>query len=142
MRICLVILAFSMANFTLDQVHTPTSGSSERKAIMDALRVPTERDLKQKVIFKVGYLKVSGIWAFAMAEPLQPSGTRVKWERTHYAQEVKDDVFGFTVIAILKKSGTKWKCLGYDLGATDLGPVDTFMRKYPEAPKSIFPKIN
>lgn len=41
-------------------IYSPPKGSSERKAIMDALRVR----YNQKVVFIVHYLKISGDWAW------------------------------------------------------------------------------
>lgn len=134
-------LAIAVA-VTFAQLHTPGLGSKERKAIMDALRAPTQKDIGQKVIFKVGYLKVDNGWALAMAEPIQPNSQPINWKKTKYKDAVENDTFGFTVIAILKQSGSGWKVMGYDLGATDLGPVETFQKKFREAPRSIFPKIS
>jgi hypothetical protein len=51
--------------------YTPPAGSSERKAIMDGLR------LDQKVVFKVHYLKVHGDWAWIDVTPLDDKGTPV-----------------------------------------------------------------
>lgn len=137
----LTLLA-SLALSSSAQVHTPALGSSERKAIMDALRIPAQKDIGQKVIFKVGYLKVDQGWAFAMAEPIQPDSKPLDWTKTKYKEAVAGDVFGYTVIAILKQTNGSWKVLGYDLGATDLGPVETFQKRFRQAPKSIFPKLS
>ena len=53
-------------------VTTPKPGSAERKAILDALRVPVQRDLKMPVIFVVHKpvhdLRVKQGWAFVVAE--------------------------------------------------------------------------
>lgn len=49
--------------------HVPEKGSAERKAILDALRVPVEKQLKQPVIFKIDHLKVQNNWAFLTGRP-------------------------------------------------------------------------
>lgn len=36
-----------------DALHSPEKKSPERKAIMDALRIPVEKELKQKVSFVI-----------------------------------------------------------------------------------------
>jgi hypothetical protein len=46
-----ILLIFALVIFAVSGsaqgVYTPERGSAERKAILDALRVPVERDLKQ-----------------------------------------------------------------------------------------------
>jgi hypothetical protein len=56
---------------TASKAYTPAAGSSERKALMDALRGD------QKVIFKVYFLKVHGDWAWVDATPLDDKGRPV-----------------------------------------------------------------
>lgn len=59
------------ANRPASKAYTPTAGSPERKAIMDAVRAD------QKVVFKVHYLKVHGDWAWVDATPLDDKGKPV-----------------------------------------------------------------
>ncbi len=47
--IFIVIAAYSAA--FAQTVYTPEKGSAERKAILDALRAPVEKELKQKIVF-------------------------------------------------------------------------------------------
>ncbi|SRR5581483_3098374 len=51
-----------------DDLHTPEKGSSERQAIMDALRG------NQNVVFQVNYLKVHNGWAWVDTTPLDSKG--------------------------------------------------------------------
>ena len=44
--------------------YTPAPGSAERRAVADALRAPVERELRQKVVFKIDALKLKDGWAF------------------------------------------------------------------------------
>ena len=66
--------------FAQSSLHTPKPGGQERKAIMNALRVPVQRDLKMPVIFVVaphepdGYFRVKSGWAFVVAEFRHPNG--------------------------------------------------------------------
>jgi len=52
--------------------YTPEKGSVERTAILNALHVPVERDLKQKVVFVTDNFKVQGTWAFVGGTPQSP----------------------------------------------------------------------
>ena len=68
---------------TRSELHTPERGSEERKAIMDALRPPVEKKLRQQVIFKVDHLKVQNGWAFLIGKPQRLDGTAVDYSE-HY----------------------------------------------------------
>ncbi len=74
-------LVSAVADAPAQQTYTPAAGSAEREAIMDALPVPAEKDLKQEVIFKVSMLRVIGDWAFARVERSGQTGKRLttKW---------------------------------------------------------------
>ncbi len=67
-------------------VQTPAPGSKLRKAILDGLRPSIEKDLKQKVIFKVGTIRVYKGWAFLHVHPIQPSGKSIDFRKTKYAE--------------------------------------------------------
>src|SRR5687768_15948202 len=47
------------ANAFAQRTHTPEPGSAERAAIMDAIRGPAQKDLKQTAIFSVDRLRVA-----------------------------------------------------------------------------------
>ncbi len=115
----------------------PQKGSAERKAILDALRVPVEHDLKQKIVFTADHLKVTGTWAFISGSPQTPAGTRPNYTNTKYKDAVDSGAFDNNVFALLKRSGRKWRVVKYALGCTDVCFLDwpTIHR----APKSIFP---
>src|SRR5690348_12045214 len=51
-----------------DELHTPEKGSTERQAIMDALRG------NQNVVFQVNYLKVHNGWCWIDTTPLDSKG--------------------------------------------------------------------
>ena len=103
-----------------DGTTTPAAGSPERKAIADALRAPVERELKQKVIFKIESLKLKGDWAFLRGVP----------------QRIEDGVFDDGVVALLRKRAGKWQVVKYVIGATDV-PYVTWDKDY-KAPSAIF----
>ncbi len=117
--------------------YTPEKSSTERKAIFEALRVPVERDLKQKVVFVADHFKVQGNWAFVSGTPQSSSGGRPAYDRTKYAEAVDSGAFDNNFFALLRKTAGKWKVTTYAIGCTDVCYVD-WWRRY-RAPKAIFP---
>jgi hypothetical protein len=117
------------------QVSSPKKGSPVRTAILDAVRVPVQRDLKQKVQFKVDLLKVHGNWAFMKGLPQRPDGKQIDYSKTKYAEAVSEGAFGYSVCALLKKKGDRWSIVKYVLGASDV-PYTMWWKNY-GAPKAI-----
>jgi len=112
-----------------DEVHTPDMGSSERQAIMDALRG------NEDIRFKVHHLKVHNGWCWVDTTPLDKSG--------HATAEGGPNLLHF--------ENGKWKVMDLSkvpedpddpLGAEDASPryVQNVMKTFPGVPKDIFPK--
>ena len=99
--------------------HTPKPGSAERKAIMDAMRVPVEKDLKMSVIFVVDhpeiFFRVVGDWAFVGATFRHPDGTPMG--KDYYAKmgDVSDDAQ-----ALLHRVHGKWQVVTHVTAPTDV----------------------
>lgn len=117
--------------------YTPEKGSPERKAILDALRIPVERDLKQKVVFVADDFNVLGNWAFIGGRPQAADGGEIDFSRTQYAEMVDSGAFDNNLFALLKKTAGKWKVTTYAIGCTDVCYAD-WWRRY-RAPKGVFP---
>ncbi len=66
--------------------YTPKTGSAERTAIMDVLRPACERDVGQKVIFRVEHLRLVGEWALARVAPRRPDGSEIDFSKTKYRE--------------------------------------------------------
>jgi hypothetical protein len=115
---------------------TPAPGSKERKAIMDTLRVPVEKQLKRKVIFKVDHLKVLNGWAHMRGRPLNPDSSPIDYKGTPYQEAVDEGAFDDGVYALLHKVKGKWKVVTYNIGATDV-VWDGWDKEY-GAPSAIF----
>jgi hypothetical protein len=131
-----IILVFAGAAFA-QKVYTPEKGSAERTAIFNALRVPVEKDLKQKVSFNAETFNVLGVWAFLSGEPLKADGGRPNYKNTPYADAIDAGAFDNNYFALLKKSGGKWKVVTYAIGCTDVCYADWW--KTHKAPKAVFP---
>jgi hypothetical protein len=133
-----VIALIACVGFAAAQnVHTPDKGSAERKAILDALRSPVERDLKQPVIFAIDNFNVSGNWAFIGGTPQTSDGGRPDYSRTKYADAVDSGAFDNNIFALLKKSAGKWKVVTHLIGCTDVCYA-TWWKDH-RAPKALFP---
>lgn len=139
MRSSLGILITFLSMFSLAQT-TPKQGSAERKSIMEAMRIPIEKDLKQRVIFQVDHLKVQGQWAFFSGKNLTRAGKKIDYRKTRYKEAIEHGAFDDWTCALLKKTGKKWKVIQYAIGATDV-VWDGWYREY-GAPKAIFPYGN
>ena len=134
----LVIFSVSMAAAASAQsVRTPEKGSAERAAVLEALRAPVEKDLKQKIVFNVDHLRVAGTWAFVGGEPQSPSGGQPNYRGTKYQGAREADMFDNNIFALLRKTGAKWKVVTYAIGCTDVCYAD-WWRRY-KAPKAVFP---
>jgi hypothetical protein len=132
---CLLsLLALSVSAYA--QAYTPKTGSLERKALMDALRIPVEKELGKKVIFKIDQLKVLDDWAFMRGIPQQPNGSAMDYRGTSHEEAIKDGIFDDGICALLKRQGDKWTVIAYQIGATDV-PWVTWGEDY-KAPAAIF----
>ena len=116
--------------------YTPERGSPERKAIVDALRLPVKRQLKQGVIFRIGHLKLEKGWAFLLGAPQTPDGGSIDYTGTVYEEAVDAGAFDDGIVALLRKTNGKWRVVQYVIGATDVPYVD-WDTKY-RAPRGIF----
>jgi len=118
------------------KAYTPEKGSVERKAIMDSLRVPVEKKLKQAVIFKIDHLKVQNGWAFMQGVPRTPEGKAIDYKETIYQDALEAGAFDDSVVALLHNVNGKWRVVQYVIGATDV-PYADWDTRY-RAPKPIF----
>ncbi len=102
---------------------------------MDALRVPAEKDLGLRVIFKVDHLRVAGDWAFARVVPLLPNGSEIDYARTKYREQMEEGAFDAEAECLLRREGGAWKVLEWRFGASDT-ETPIWLEKY-RMPKSL-----
>ena len=135
--VCLFII-FALSAVSLAQkVYTPPKGSAERAAILNALRIPVEKELKQKIQFSVQQFKSNGIWAFVGGDPQSASGGKPNYKGTGYQEAIDADMFDNNFFALLKKTGGKWRVITRAIGCTDVCYA-TWWKDH-KAPKGIFP---
>jgi len=130
------ILLLAITTLAQTNPYTPAPGSAQRKAIMDSLRVPVEKKVNKKVVFKVDHLKVKDGWAFMRGVPQQPGGKKMDYSNSPYQEEINDGLFDDWICALLHKEGAKWRVVVYIIGATDV-PYLGWDEAY-KAPSSIF----
>ena len=134
--IALVLILAGINARAQSQPYTPEQGSAERQIIMDTVRPLVERDLNQKVVFKVSRLSVQNGWAFMIVTPQQPDGQAVDFSRTRFRRDYEQGMFSDVVIALLRRQGNRWRVVQYVLGPTDV-PYEGWPRRY-KAPRAIF----
>lgn len=132
-----VIFFASFTSLHAQTAYEPANGSAERKAILAALRVPVERDLKQKIVFNADHFKVSGNWAFISGSPQTPDGGRPNYTNTKYRDAFESDAFDHNFFALLYRVRGKWKVVRHAIGCTDVCYLDWPANA--RAPKGIFP---
>ena len=133
----LAIILFVAWAALAQKVYTPEKDSAERTAIMNALRVPVEKELRQKISLNVEIFNVQGVWAFLSGVPENPKGGNPNYKKTPYQKAIDVDSFDNNFFALLKKTGGKWKIVTYAIGCTDVCYA-TWWEDY-KAPKAVFP---
>jgi len=117
-------------------LYTPAMGTSERKAIMDALRPSVEKELHTDVVFKVDHLKVLEGWAFLRGVPQRPDGGKIDYRKTIHREAFEAGAFDDGISALLHWKDGVWSTIKYNIGATDVVWED-WPQKY-GAPPQIF----
>lgn len=102
----------------------PKAGTPERKAIMDAMRVPVSAEVGQEVTF-TGVVRVSGTWA-RFSGHVDPKG---KAKNENVAADLELDFFAL----LQKDSKGAWKVLHKGF-AGDISVTEEAKEKYPKAP--------
>jgi hypothetical protein len=121
--------------------HHPTNGTTERKAILDAMRPDVENDIGPKVVFEVNAINVKDGFAFVDAIPRRPSGAKIDYSKTGYRELIKEEHFDggndANIYALLKQKDGRWRLLTYVIGPTDVAYAGWWWTY--SAPKAIFP---
>ncbi|MEO1206667.1 MAG: hypothetical protein AAFV45_10065 [Pseudomonadota bacterium] len=99
---------------------TPEKGSTERAAIMNAVRVPVEKALSPKVVFVVDQLFTGEGWAFLSGRPQRPSGAAIDYRLTPYAEDYAAGLFDDGVAALLAWQDGRWQVRALSIGHTDV----------------------
>jgi hypothetical protein len=122
-RVFSALMAIVMAAVSVEaggKVWTPKVGSDERRVVLNAARVPVERDLGQPVVFKIRHLRVSADWAFLYGIPQGPGGRSIDYTKSIYAEDVKAGAFNEGAAVLLARAGAGWRVVTYSVGFGDV----------------------
>lgn len=100
--------------------YEPTRGSQERKAIMDAARIPISREVGTQVIFIVDVLRTDGQMAYLQGTPINPDSTALDWNNTPFREAWSDDMMSDVVMVLLERQNDRWTVKDHVIGPTDV----------------------
>ncbi len=133
----LMLVCAALAGSAYAQTVTPPHGSALRTAVLDAVRPMVEAEVGAPVEFVVGDMRVLGEWALVSLTPQRPGGGAIEYLYTRYQTAWENDMFGYTVSALLRRTPKGWLVYEYDLGATDVPWIG--WRDYYPVPPEVFP---
>ena len=139
LSIALTVLA--LTTMVGAQVQQPAPGSALRKQILDGLRPAIQKDLKQKVIFKVDDIRVLNGWAYLHVHPIQPNGKPIDFKKTQYRKALEEGMFdGDSTYALMHLVKKQWRVKEYAIGPTDVVWSGWIDAPY-HPPKAFFPPL-
>ncbi|MCV0426812.1 MAG: hypothetical protein K5905_15230 [Roseibium sp.] len=114
------ILLLSTAIAALSQsVYEPARGTTERKAILNAVRPLVEARVGPPVEFVVGWMRAGNGWAFVQLDPQRPGGGVIDPGQTVYASQM-DYMDGLATYALLRYQYDRWNLIDFVVGPTDV----------------------
>ncbi|WP_246708018.1 hypothetical protein [Ensifer oleiphilus] len=111
-------LGLATAGFA-QTLREPAKGSSERAAILDALRPAVEAEMRGSVEFVVTTMRATPNWAFVQVEPQRPGGGVIDLSQTGFRDDA-DMMDGSTVFALVSFQGGRWNLVDHVVGPTDV----------------------
>jgi hypothetical protein len=131
--LALCLTAFLQTGFSQAVLNYKTKNAAnekERTLMLDIYRASLYKEYKQEFVFIVNHFKVSGNYAWMMADVQRKDGKQVK---------LPDDGYDCChVEALFRKSGNKWLLADSGAFSTDVWYVD-LRNKYRDLPATIFP---
>jgi uncharacterized protein YceK len=112
---------------SVNTAHTPTEGSAERNAIIQATKQALARQGRKNLVLVVPYLKVHNGWAWIQVNPQSADG------KQHYESQS----------GLLQQSTKGWTLLEWmpaEEGTDYAKYFKNLKAKYPGAPADIFPQ--
>jgi len=125
------IKAYSQNTAVLNYKVKTAANAKERTEMLDALRAHLYKELKMTLEFVVDHLKVSNNYAWFQGSAGRKDGKEIKFE---------DDAYDCChVEALFQKRGGKWVVAEGAAFSTDVW-YEAIAKRYPAAPKAIWPK--
>lgn len=111
----------------------PPAGSPLRKAVLDAMRPYTERDLGPPIQYVIKGMNVEGNIAFVSATPQRLNGQKIDWRRFPFHRTMQAGGMSDEVAALLRFENGVWRVKEYEFGFTDVVWMDWPTRyRFPE----------
>lgn len=101
-------------------LYTPPVGSAERRAIMDAARVPIQGVVGRPLVFVVDVLNSDGTWVYLQAVPHNPDGSPMDWSRTLLARDWEAGFMSDIAMVLLRRGAKGWQVVDWVMGPTDV----------------------
>jgi hypothetical protein len=112
----------------LAKPYSPKPGSAERKAILDALRVPVQKRAKQQIVFYNVEMRVENGWAWVLAISKDKTGKKMP-------------LGDLMTCGLLRKTNGRWRVLHWGI-AGDISVACEAHKKYPKSPRAIYGGID
>jgi hypothetical protein len=111
----------------LAKPYSPRPGSAERKAILDALRVPIQREAGQTIVFYGVNIKVEKGWSWVSAISKDKTGKKLP-------------LGDLATQGLLHKVKGRWRVEHWGVSG-DISVVCAAAKAYPQAPRSLFGSV-
>jgi hypothetical protein len=99
---------------------TAPVSSAERVAMLDTARRPVARQLGKPVKFLVRTLNRDGDWAFLVATMQDAQGRPISYAGTPLASAEAEGMISKDYVALLQRSGGRWRVVDQAVGPTDV----------------------
>jgi len=108
----------------------PELDPADRRGILEALRVPLEKALGQRLTLKIRHLAVSPPYAIVFIVPRTLEGAPIDYARiAKFSERAKAGVLDEASEAVLEKRNGEWTVLEYRVGPTDT-KIGVWTEKY------------
>lgn len=112
------------------------AASPEAPAVLQAAQAAAQGELKVPLALSPQTTRVSGAWAFVVAELRQPDGKPFDYTGTPQAEAAREGYLSRQCAALLTRRDGRWQVLELRLGATDVA-WSGWAAKY-QAPTALF----
>lgn len=96
------------------------AASPEAPAVLQATQAAALAELKVPLTLSPQTTRVSGTWAFVIAELRQPGGQPFDYAGTPQAEAAREGYLSRQCVALLSRRDGRWQVLELRLGATDV----------------------
>jgi hypothetical protein len=96
------------------------AASPEAPAVLQAAQAAARAELKVPLALSPQTTRVSGAWAFVIADLRQPDGKPFDYSGTPQAEAAREGYLSRQCVALLSRRDGQWQVVELRLGATDV----------------------